>query len=784
MKIKTSLAQITDDQLTREQALWQITRELRDDGGIVTDYIVLKSCVDRGMSISLDDVEHLSRRFSRRGNGMDAIPVHLASFISELVSATNPSSVLLPYTTGGILPVCIANRVNPETIDAFSPRSETADVLRWLGDKSTNLQIGKPLTLIDDLNKFGAIAACVPFGVRAPNHEIELGEQVFRFRDLGEQLIIKSCQHLERDGVGVFVVSSSLFMDSDRAGGFHDALEYAGWHIDAAIELPRSALHSTHRPTHVIVIRENHRDMIPGEMIFTGRLPDDEEGTQQLLANYQKRKTSSAHQLGYLAPKQDFRGFSPIEHALSAARLAKHAGLEAVPFECVFVGVSSIRRDTNLTPSFLDESNDFIFLPRFGSRPVIRMQDELPERMNNYFQLEVNTDVADADYLVQWFNSPHGIVWRDSLKSGGGIAGISRRNLQASALYLPPKNIQAQVVDCHNQIENEQARLNELSAGLWKKPKNVEAIDQQISSAESEKSIEHWIDSLPFPLASILWICHAESGSPEDQFRRKLHFFEAFSEFLAVLHMSAFSSDISLWKETSADIDLKLKEAHLSLERATFGTWNVINQRLMKRLRTMLNDEESKELCLELYRTNDRRLLSALCGKPLLLVLQKANTLRNRMAHGGAISETEANDTNDALQQLILDVRREFGFLWEDYQLLLPGPNEYDAGVFKTEVQVLQGTRQPFPWSSVDVLGPMQKGSLHFKSIDGQQTLELLPLVKVMEPRAKEQNACYFYNRKASDGISFLSYHSRAAENITERFQDTEKALSRLFLEE
>jgi hypothetical protein len=75
----------------------------------------------------------------------------------------------------------------------------------------------------------------------------------------------------------------------------------------------------------------------------------------------------------------------------------------------------------------------------------------------------------------------------------------------------------------------------------------------------------------------------------------------------------------------------------------------------------------------------------------------------------------------------------------------------------------------------------MQKGSLHFKSIDRQQTLELLPFIKVLEPPAKEQNACYFYNRKESGGISFHSYHFRAESNITDRFQDTEKAINRLF---
>lgn len=729
------------------------------------------------MPVSLEDVESLSSRYSRRGDGLQAIPIYLADFIVELISSPRPSSVLVPYTTSGILPLRLSKRMNPKRLDAISPRSETAEVLSWLGGHKVALRVGESLDLIDQLDSYQAVAACLPLGVRAAAREIELNGSNFEIFDLAEQLIAKSCLHLDDDGLGVFVVSSSMFTRGDRAGGFYQAIQHLGWHLDAAIELPRSTIPSAHISTHLIVIKRER-----SETIFTGRLPDDSDGIQQLLTNYRKRKSSPLLQLGHLAPQRNFRGFSPIEHTISAARLAEQAGLAEVPFDTIFEGVHLADREPNLMPLFSNEDFEFIFLPRIGTRPALTMRDELPERLHNYFQLLVNTEVANPEYLVNWFNEPHGMTWRESVKSGGAMGAIHRRDLQASVLYLPSKSIQDAVVACHNRLENEQARLNELRNELWKKPKQVAEFNERLTSPERGKGIEQWIDSLPFPLASILWICHAESGTAEEQFRRKLHFFEAFSQFLAVIHMSAFSSDHGLWKEVSVEVNAKLAELHLNLDRATFGTWNVINQRLMKRLRTMLNDEESRELCFELYRTTDGRFLAALCDKNLLTIAQKANAYRNRTAHGGAMSESDSDEINDALQQLILDVRNVFGFLWEDYQLLLPGPNEYDSGVFKTQVQVLQGTRQPFPWSIVDVLGPMQKGSLHFKSIDGQQTLELLPLVKVVEPPAKEQNACYFYNRKESDGISFHSYHFRAESNLTEQFPDTEKAITRLFL--
>lgn len=308
----------------------------------------------------------------------------------------------------------------------------------------------------------------------------------------------------------------------------------------------------------------------------------------------------------------------------------------------------------------------------------------------------------------------------------------------------------------------------------------MNAIRSELTSEKKEDDYERWVDSLPFPLASILWICHAEPGNAEERFRRKLHFFEAFSQFIASIHLSAFASDLTLWNDVRVDLKSRLAGQHLSVDRATFGTWKLINERLVSKCREMLGSDE--QLCFELYRCSNRRLLAALTSKKLLTVVQQTNSLRNRWAaHAGAISEADATDVDEKLMQCIHDVRSIFGYLWADYHLLLPGTNEFDEGVFRTEVQILRGTRQPFPWSSVEVLRPMQKGSLHFKSPNFQETLELLPLIKVMEPPSNEQNACYFYNRKDSTGICFQSYHFRSESSVVDEFRDTQKAIGRLF---
>ena len=191
---------------------------------------------------------------------------------------------------------------------------------------------------------------------------------------------------------------------------------------------------------------------------------------------------------------------------------------------------------------------------------------------------------------------------------------------------------------------------------------------------------------------------------------------------------------------------------------------------------------KTEEYCFELYQTSNRRMLDALTSKKFLTVIQSANALRNKWdGHSGMVGDEDAKMVDGKLGRYIDDIRNVFGFLWEDYQLLMPGSMEFDEGQYITEVSLLAGTRQPFKADRVNVTKPMQKDTLHFKSLGREQTLKLLPLMKMLEPESREQNACYFYSRRIAAGFRFNSYHYRSESNREDQFADTELAIERLF---
>lgn len=722
------------------------------------------------MVLSLEDVETVAERFGKR-SGLLHVPLSLADFIAEFVAPLKPNRVLDAHSISGVLPLRLSGKLDAGEFDVLSPNEATLELVSLVGSGRPGIEfhIADPMAWDDPPTPYDLVVCSPPFGLRThARHAMLNGEQVRVQDDLAQQLILRSCHWLRENGVAVFVVASSFLTRATRDTGVLTHLQSLGFQLDAAIELPASTFRHAHISAQLVVLRRGSSDRV-----FAARMPSDDDSRRQLISNYHKGKQTGAPALGMLADRTDFRGFGPLELELSTRRQAREMGLQPVPFGDVVIECRSARSGPNFK-RFEDEQ-DCVFLPEMANSPATTTQAMLSERLRSYFRLKIDPSVASPEYLAGFLNSPFGHTWRNSLKLGAAMPRITRSALVESTFYLPPRQTQLEIVACDSELNAARSRLTELSDRLWQSPQQVEEITAELQSAQREDTVEQWIDSLPFPLASVLWLCHVEAGGHADQIRRKLQFFEALTQFVAIVHMSAFSSDLPTWKQVAPRLQETFTEQGLTMDKATFGMWNVVSQHLIPEVRELMKSDW--ELVVELYRTSDRRLLESLTAKRFLSTIQQANSIRNKWSH----ESPDPQEVNSRLSQLIDHVRAIFGFHWENYNLLLPGQNEYDSGVFRTDVQQLQGTRQPFPWSSADVLRPMQKGSLHLKAPDQQQTLELLPLVKILAPPTDEQNACYFYNSRKNGEVSFTSYHFRSESTVVQPFNDTQKAIGRLF---
>ena len=322
----------------------------------------------------------------------------------------------------------------------------------------------RPQEAIEPDGGYDAVVSCPPFNVQSESVHLSIGGESVRVNDsLPHQLLLQSCMALNDGGQAVFVLTSSIFTKATQPNGALTHANRLGFDIDAAIELPPGTFRFANIATHLIVVRKTD-----SQKIFTGRLPSDDVSRNQLLTNYFKRKASPVASLGFLARREGFRGFTPIELERTVKDQAGRMGLEPIPFDQLFDECMLSRPGPDFQP-FPEEANT-VFLPRMANSPAATSQEQLTPKLRSYFKLVVNPLAADAEFVAELLNTPFGHAWRDSIKTGSGMQAISKSLLQASTFHISPKAMQRSIIACHKQIENTRSELLELSDRLWQEP--------------------------------------------------------------------------------------------------------------------------------------------------------------------------------------------------------------------------------------------------------------------------------------------------------------------------
>ena len=741
----------------------------------------INACKDDGIPIGADELRFiLSSLDTGTLDDPFAVPEQVAKFMAQIAEPFSPQAVLNPWAGVGFMDVIVQEHLKPLSYFAHTDNAKDYEVFNLLEESSSiDMTLSEPLQLPQVTNASVDLAiGCLPFEKRSKRSlECEVdGEMVKVTDDFGYLLILESCRQLSEQGVGVFVVPNEFFVKSSSSGRVRHTLERLGIHVVAAIELP----HGTFQPktsisTHIIVLeRSLHPDL------FTGRFTDAPKQQAELLKNLRHRKNATAPQLGRLVKADSFRSFSSVELRERVEDQARRTGLVPYPISEVVSELSS----PGSTADFegFEQKTNAVYLPQMATTDATTTQEDLPDKLKSYFQLVVNSDIADAEFLARLLNTPFGQLWRDSLRTGDTIPRIGKSAMEGATIYLPPKksrSMQDKVLECQHTLSSLRNEISELESQLWKRPDKVDTVNSSIRTINHDDGIEAWLDSLPFPLASILWVCHTQAGSSKEQYERKIHFFEALAQFLGVIHLSAFSAHQSLWPDLSERLKTTLETNKLTLERATFGTWKVVIEIFFTETRRLLRDDE--EMAFELFKTRNREVLGAITSKRILSLIQATNKLRNDwMGHTGIVSDKDARSVNDLLETHIQTLREVFGVVWEEYELLLPGDCKVRSGVFHFSTKKIMGTRTPFPTDSVSVVEPMEDGHLYLKNPSESRGLKLLPLVKVMSSPKTEENACYFYNRLQPDGIRFLSYYFETDAEVVADFGDVAVCLDNL----
>ncbi|MDA2923308.1 N-6 DNA methylase [Acidobacteria bacterium AH-259-L09] len=718
---------------------------------------------EKGIQFKWNDLYLLNTKMGRRGALI--VPPYVTEFISAYVDAKKPQSVLDPWAgIGSLLQPVVDKNAIPEAT-GISPMEADIKVAKLMDVRSSvEWILKKPEESLKEVNKFDLVVSSPPIGLPPTAETFDTSAGTIEVRESRTNvLVLESALHLSKDGEGVYILPNSFFFAKSSAL-VRDTLPKLGLHVNSIITLPPGEFAFTSIELNVVFIsRKQSTD------VFVGRLSPDRDPSA-LVNNLQKRKPGPVPELGRLVELQEYRGWHALIAQDEQQRLAERSGLEPIELTELVEEVNLGKRSED---GGFDDLPNCVYLPLIGTSPAVTALSDLKIKPQNYAQLIVRPDKAYAEFLAEFFNSPLGRKTRDALLRGTYIPKINKSSLLEATVFTLPVEAQKKAVAVGQEIKELRLRLEQAERELWNRPVDAEKVGKVIETLNRKESLEAWLETLPFPLASILWRYQA-TRNIEHKNAHLLNFFEATAQFMGTLMTSAFHSSAQFFLEHKRNWFESGDGPH-SLARSSFGEWVVRCQRLARTTRQLLSRKKQRDLCLDLYRTNDSNKVETIANKSLFQILEKVSRYRNDWkGHTGIISRREYERRFTILQEELNRLRGLLGTVFEDWWLLRPGANEYTAGIYHYRGKKLMGSRQIFKEVTLQTPTPMDREELYFFDTTTRQPLQILHFFRMMRTPETEEIACYFYNRLEKDGVRWVSYHF---EGQAERIEPDDSVL-------
>ncbi len=725
--------------------LWQAYDALRGTRSPDPIHLV-EEAARRGITVTVDDIRHLAWNRSREFSFGIVPSEALVNFFVSLGAALSPNTVLDPWAEFGQIIVPTARNQMVSDAYALTPNHGTADLGRRLSEGlPIRWEVGDPLVTMEDVGTINLIVGCPPFSYRREPAEVSIRGVRFR-EDYGNQIVAKACaEHLSSAGTAAVVLPPSFAF---RETGLRPQLQHLGLCLAGLLHVPPRFFSGTDIDSYVAIItRKTYDDM------FVGEIGANDDHNKTLIKNLLDRKETRELSLGQLRKQGEFLTYQQIDAERRVSLLAQRIGgapaiLSDIAFEINFPGGSDP----------LVERDNAIYMPVAGSARVRTGLDEVPSRSKNYVQVVLDPEKALASYLAAYFNSPVGRATLDSMRTGTTIQRISKEALPLCEVYLVHLETQIKCIETDAKAENLISELSALKNRIWDEPRAIAKTAKRLAQVNRDDSILSWLETLPFPLASVLWAGFAAGDDFKERYEHLLHFFEAVAEFYGIVLWSATTSAPALRDDPSYPIS-PAQPFKNSFDRSTFGAWVEMVGRVSKFCRPLVSKPDGKERLTGAFGTADREVLASLFSPGIVEQIQAANRIRNRTAHGGALGDEEAARRCVQLERVVASLRTAVGDMWSAIPLLKAGRAGFRGGVYQYDAERIMGRSQIFEHVKVSTSRPLEEGRLFLLANDSTAPVALAPLVIVGPSPQKANNAAYFYNKVDGDDLLFISYH-------------------------
>lgn len=424
----------------------------------------------------------------------------------------------------------------------------------------------------------------------------------------------------------------------------------------------------------------------------------------------------------------------------------------------------------------LAPSESTIWVPTFQGGRVSTQPPDLHDRQRA-IELDIDDALVRPDFVAAWLNTDSGTTSRlrayaaasASTFSHGVRSDPSSLMRWAEELFVPVPGmgVQETLASADFQLRAYSAEIDRRRGLIWDDPDSAESA--VISLTDSfDDSLEKWLEQLPSPIATALWTA-LTSGSPGGRQLALVHAWEAIATFHATMLLSGSRTDAVRSGEIERSIGSTLRANNMSINRATFGTWVVIIEKLASEIRTTIGRDDPDDVARlrRSFAGMTTATIGRLVSKELVALLNEMNQKRNRWhGHSGHVSDADFDQQVDALTADLVNLRGLLADAWSKAPLVRAGQVRVRAGRMHQSVEMVMGTRTPFRRETILVGEPMEDGELYLAP-DGVETpLRLSRFIRLSAAPSGSQFTSYFYDRTESDGVRFVSYQHATHNEI------------------
>lgn len=689
---------------------------------------------NEGIKISLNYLELINHLF---GEKLVILPEVIPAFISGYLNDLKTGTILDPWPLNGFMSKSFLGNHNNDLVTV-----------------NTNSKILNTLIKTDSINPeeinedYDFIVGYPPISQSTVIHE-DLKKPIsddtisINFLDIASKL--------KDDGEGIFLLEPVFLLERNPKSTFSN-LENFGLYLKAIIEIPYTLVPSGTDKILVILSKNYHEDL------FVGSLSHEPDGNKILKENIILRKPGKIPQQGFITSVDKFFTFKSFYAYVDSIKISKNLKLSTKPLSNIIE-----KFNFHLNGSEIKEEPNSLFLPFDENLKVV--VDDAKINNSNYIQLVLSPEYCMAEYLTRYFNDTLlGYKVRESINLGKYTASVFEDLISNTQIYLPNLDVQVEVLRVDSVISEISARANTYREQLWKTPNEHKLIIEEIESLDdkNEYRFEQWVESLPYPLSSILWESFSTSKA-DLKVKYLLHFFEAFSEFNVVIMLSGLISDERFFNREFYRCTQFNPKFRNWLNNPSFGNWNFLGQCLAKNLQYILKKQYKRNLVLNIFGTYNAQFLEKLSSYELYDILSEVNRYRNSWdAHGPVVSNTEYKNRYKILRNSISKLYTCIGNSFKDNLLIMPLDSTYRDGIHSYNAKKFMGSRNRFKTIELESMNPMDSKDIYLIMENNRKPIKLLPLLKYYK------NACYFYNSKVKDNDKnqFVSYHYKERPQI------------------